>query len=68
MENFDPDNFAPIRREHCLSLRWFDDDPMPHVCALKYGHTGDHATSTWGGTAGNVGSVSWADDELGEVA
>lgn len=57
----------PIKREYCLALRWFDDDPMPHVCARQCEHGGKHGTRDWGGSAGNVGMVTWADDER-EVA
>ena len=67
---FDPDP-APVPRvvrTLCLATRWYDDDPMPHVCALKDGHDGDHGTKPWGGAAGEVGAVWWANDEQEEVA
>lgn len=70
MSLFDTTPFpdAPIRREHCLAIRWFDADPMPHICALGYGHQGDHGTRAFGGMAGAVGSVCWANEDESEVA
>lgn len=65
----DPFPDAPIRREYCLALKWFDDDPMPHVCALGYPHEGtDHATRRHVFQVGAVDVVTWANDELEGVA
>jgi hypothetical protein len=68
MDNFNPDHDAPIRREYCLSLKWFDDDPMPTVCALKHDHAGDHETRLHRFAVGAVDVITWAKDELEEVA
>lgn len=70
MSLFDnPLNDAPIRREFCLHTKWFDDDPMPHVCALGYGHDGNHGTRPFGGPAGYVGVTHWPnEDDEKEVA
>lgn len=31
----------------CLAIKWFGEDPMPHVCRLKRDHSGDHATAVY---------------------
>ena len=61
---FDPDlEPAPIDRTACLATRWYDDDPMPHICALKWGHAGNHATKASAVGAGYVTAINWHNDE-----
>lgn len=61
---FDPDlEPAPINRTICLALNWLNDDPMPHVCALRWGHDGDHSTKPHAVGAGYVTAVNWHNDE-----
>lgn len=64
---FDPEaDPSPINRTMCLATRWFDDDPMPHICAMRHGHDGEHGTKPHAVGAGYVTAVNWHNDE--EVA
>lgn len=61
---FDPDaEPAPINRTICLATRWYGDDPMPHVCALRWGHDGNHATKPHPVGGGYVAATNWDNDE-----